>query len=126
MNLIKLLWSFYGRIGRLTYFGGIMLNLASTAAVFVALYFLEPSVPEWVLGLIALTVLPFSIWISLALAAKRFHDTGASGWFGLLLFIPLVGIVVGFYLLFARGEDRDNQYGPAQANGSRSSAVSPA
>jgi uncharacterized membrane protein YhaH (DUF805 family) len=120
MKLIKLLWSFYGRIGRLAYFGGIMLNLAATAAVFVALYFLEPSVPEWVLGLIALTVLPLSTWTSLALAAKRFHDTGASGWFGLLLFIPLVGLIVGFYLLFARGEDHENPYGPAL------SAMSPA
>ena len=126
MNTIKLLLSFYGRIGRLAYLGGLLLNLAATAAVFVALYYLDQSVPDWVLGLIALVVLPLSTWVSLALAAKRFHDIGTSGWLGLLLFVPFIGLLVGIYLLFARGEDRDNQYGPPRWSGSRSSAVSTA
>jgi hypothetical protein len=55
------------------------------------------------------------IWAQLALAAKRFHDVGKAGWSCLLLFVPLVGLIAFIYLLFARGEDRDNQYGPGRS-----------
>ena len=53
-----------------------------------------------------------SIWISLAIYAKRWHDCGKSGWMSLVLFIPLVG---PFWLLgycgFVKGQSDTNQYG---------------
>lgn len=47
----------------------------------------------------------------LAVAVRRLHDTGRSGWYYLLLFIPLVGLIV--YVRWAQqGERADNAYGP--------------
>jgi uncharacterized membrane protein YhaH (DUF805 family) len=120
MNPLKLLWSFYGRIGRGAFVGGNVFIWALVAALIAAIVYLGPETSEYVPGgppSPLATVLPFLVifltWSQLALAAKRFHDLGKAGWFCLLLFVPLVGLIAFIYLLFARGEDRDNQYGPS-------------
>ncbi len=43
---------------------------------------------------------------------QRIHDLGKSGWFALLLLVPVVNIVFLLYLLFAEGEHGPNAYGP--------------
>jgi uncharacterized membrane protein YhaH (DUF805 family) len=48
---------------------------------------------------------------TLAVSWRRLHDTGRSGAWWLLSFVPFGGIVlIIFYLI---GSDGDNQYGPA-------------
>lgn len=42
---------------------------------------------------------------------RRLHDLGQSGWWSLLSLVPLVGLFVQLYLLFARGQSESNQYG---------------
>jgi uncharacterized membrane protein YhaH (DUF805 family) len=122
MNPIKLLWSFYGRIGRRAYAGGLLLNLALAAAAIAAVIYLGKDQPRAQPGgpldpLVAYIILPgfllFS-WAKLALAAKRLHDLGKSGWICLVLFIPFLGLIAVIFLLFARGDDYDNAYGPAR------------
>ena len=122
MNPVKLLWSFYGRIGRRAYVGGLLLNLALAGAAIAAVVYLGKDRPRAEPGgpldpLVAYIVLPgfllFS-WAKLALAAKRLHDLGKSGWICLVLFIPLFGLIAVIFLLFARGDDYDNAYGPAR------------
>jgi len=130
MNPVKLLWSFYGRIGRLTYLGGLLLNLSLAVATLAAVIYLAKNQPETAAGeidpLVAYIVLPgfllFS-WAKLALAAKRLHDLGKSGWLCLVLFIPLFNLIAVIFMLVARGDDYDNQYGPSRTSGLR--AVSP-
>ncbi len=46
------------------------------------------------------------------LSIRRCHDINKPGWFVLLLFVPLVNIGIGLYLLFAKGTDGPNPYGP--------------
>ena len=50
---------------------------------------------------------------TLAVGARRLHDTGRSGWWQLMLLIPIVGIIVLIVFCAGRGEPRQNQYGPA-------------
>jgi lipoprotein-releasing system permease protein len=45
------------------------------------------------------------IWVQLAAAAKRCHDRNSSGWWQFLPFYI-------FWIMFRKGEDRDNKYGP--------------
>ncbi|NAZ35283.1 DUF805 domain-containing protein [Rubellimicrobium sp. CFH 75288] len=47
----------------------------------------------------------------LALGARRLHDTGRSGWWQLLAFVPIVGIVVLIVWWAQRGEDGPNAHG---------------
>lgn len=50
---------------------------------------------------------------SLAVGARRLHDTGRSGWWQLLVLIPIVGIIVLIVWWASRGKDEANEYGPA-------------
>jgi hypothetical protein len=45
------------------------------------------------------------------MTALRLHDIGLSGWWMLLLFVPLVGNVLNLALTFWPGTDGDNDYG---------------
>ncbi len=49
---------------------------------------------------------------STMLQIRRFHDVDRSGWWVLTTFIPIVGIIPGIYLLFAKGTVGDNRFGP--------------
>jgi uncharacterized membrane protein YhaH (DUF805 family) len=44
---------------------------------------------------------------------SRFHDIGWSGWFVLLMFIPLVGLLVLLFLVVMPGQKEPNAYGDA-------------
>lgn len=48
----------------------------------------------------------------LAVAIRRLHDTGKSGWWLLLSFIPLVGAIVLIVFLVQDSQHGTNQYGP--------------
>jgi uncharacterized membrane protein YhaH (DUF805 family) len=135
MNPFKLLWSFYGRIGRLTYLGGQLLNLALAVGALAALVYLDKGqwganapgrLSEPVLVSIFLVGFALFTWAKLALAAKRLHDIGQTGWISLVLFIPFIGFVAVIVLLCVRGNEYDNQYGASRSSGMRSSATSPA
>ena len=47
----------------------------------------------------------------LAVAVRRLHDVGKSGWFSLIILIPVVGIIWLFILLCKKGIDGENKYG---------------
>ncbi|MGQ0485996.1 MAG: DUF805 domain-containing protein [Hyphomicrobiales bacterium] len=53
------------------------------------------------------------LWPTLAIYAKRWHDRGKSGWWMLIILIPLIGpIWVLIELGFLRGTKGPNHYGP--------------
>ena len=49
---------------------------------------------------------------SLAVAVRRFHDTGRSGWWVLIALIPFVGSIISLVLMCFEGEPQANAYGP--------------
>lgn len=49
---------------------------------------------------------------SLAVAVRRLHDTGKSGWNILLALIPLVGWIIVLVFLAQDSQPGDNAYGP--------------
>ncbi len=48
---------------------------------------------------------------SLAVTVRRLHDTGRSGWWMLIFFVPLIGLV-GFYFMVKDGDRGENRFGP--------------
>lgn len=48
---------------------------------------------------------------SLAVAVRRLHDTGRSGWTILLGLIPLVGAIILLVFVCQDSQESDNQYG---------------
>ena len=57
----------------------------------------------------------------LGVAVRRMHDTGKSGWWLLLSLIPLIGLVV-IYFLAQRGNEGANDFGAAPSAGPSGSA----
>lgn len=49
---------------------------------------------------------------SIAVAVRRLHDVGKSGWMYLLILIPIIGALYLLYLFVTEGDKGDNQYGP--------------
>lgn len=48
----------------------------------------------------------------LALAVRRLHDTGRSGWWFLIALVPLVGWIVLLVFFVSDSQPGTNQYGP--------------
>ena len=69
-------------------------------------------------GVITLLYVVAAIWPSLAVGVKRCHDRDRSGWFLLIVLIPIVG---GIWLLielgFLRGSRGGNRFGPDPLGG---------
>lgn len=49
---------------------------------------------------------------SFAVAVRRLHDTGRSGWWLLLLLLPLIGPIVLFIFYVLDSQPGTNEYGP--------------
>ncbi|CAN5208132.1 DUF805 domain-containing protein [soil metagenome] len=48
----------------------------------------------------------------LAVAVRRLHDVGKSGWFLLVVLIPIIGAIWLLVLLFTDSEAAENKWGP--------------
>jgi uncharacterized membrane protein YhaH (DUF805 family) len=89
-------------------------------------YWLKFAVPFFAIGLVVVVTSPpllfskfvmgywvLSLWPAIAAGAKRCHDRGRSGWFQLILLIPIVGpIWLAWELLFLSGTNGVNRFGP--------------
>ncbi len=74
----------------------------------------------------------FSILIGLALflpglavAVRRLHDTGRSGWWILIGLIPIIGFIVLIVFLVQDSDAGDNEYGPLPPDKGGSAAAAP-
>jgi uncharacterized membrane protein YhaH (DUF805 family) len=60
------------------------------------------------------TIFSLAILIpSIAVAARRLHDIGRSGWWQLIGLIPLIGWIVMIIWCAKKGDEHPNDYGPA-------------
>jgi uncharacterized membrane protein YhaH (DUF805 family) len=109
----ELLFSFKGRINRKAFITGWVFLLLLGLAFSFVLYspaFVENDGEVGVLLFLPIQV--FLVWTNLALQSKRNHDRGRSGWFCLLIFIPLVNLLYLLDLMLIKGVAGVNQYGP--------------
>ena len=94
-----------------------VLFIALMTIMFSALSFSDETGIETGPG-VYLTVLLFFVFLVahfiplLALTVRRLHDTGKSGWWYLIVFIPYLGNFVIFIFTLIGGDEGDNKYGP--------------
>ncbi|MDO5770376.1 MAG: DUF805 domain-containing protein [Psychrobacter sp.] len=108
-----------GRIGRLRYAAYVM--LLSGLAYVVLMIFMAMLVSSSdllndgnILGLLMaayLPLLPFMFYTAIIYPKRRLNDLDKSGWWLLLMFVPLVNIAFSLYLFFAPGTVGPNQFG---------------
>ena len=115
------LFSFEGRINRADYwlYGTVIEALGALVQIIMnVIFFGEAFIAEgaqlpaaYLAFLVLLAVI--SVWMGLALHAKRLHDRNKSGFMFLVVFIPLIGVIwllISCY--FLPGTPGTNEYGP--------------
>ena len=75
-----------------------------------------PSTPSGIglISLILTALYGLAVFVpSLAVAVRRLHDTGKSGWWYLIVLVPVVGGLVLLVFLVLDSEPGDNRWGPS-------------
>lgn len=108
---------FSGRARRTEYW---MFTLFHTLVILVFVI-LAAALAEIEWGMIAIIIILglyvlFTIIPSLAITVRRLHDTGKSGWFYLLSFIPYIGGFLIFIFMVQDSEAITNKWGPNPKN----------
>ena len=103
--------TFKGRARRSEYWGCCLLNFIAGIVTVVLDYQMGTINIE--LGLGALSGL-YSLIVflpGLAVSVRRLHDTGHSGWYNLLTFIPILGALFLLYFFVSDSAPEENRYG---------------
>ena len=96
---------FQGRSSRSEYWWFILFYII----VYVVLLLAAAVVP--ILGILALVFVLAIILPSLAVSIRRLHDLDKSGWWILISFVPIIGLIL-LYWFCLKGTDGDNRFGP--------------
>jgi uncharacterized membrane protein YhaH (DUF805 family) len=118
------LFSLSGRLGRLRYvMYGLLISLSGGLALGIAIAVsgFNAQSMNGMKGSMAFVALVYGLVLfsSLVLARRRLHDLNKSAWHCALLIVPLVNVVMGFWLTFGRGTEGRNHFGPAPSPNSR-------
>ncbi|MBF7688677.1 DUF805 domain-containing protein [Acinetobacter rathckeae] len=112
------IFSANGRLGRLSYAAWSLFTLFIIAVVAGGGFsILEPmrhgdsSNAQLTVLVLILIAIPI-FYVTVVLGIKRLHDINKVGWLFLLNFVPLVSFFFTFYLLYAKGTQGPNTYGP--------------
>lgn len=111
----------YSRVPRMTYLIGLLIP----AAIYLVLWIFYAmilglrhdealrGILTAIWGILLFIVAVYAMVLGIALAIKRFHDLDKSGWWILLMFIPIVNFFVQLWLLFGSGTPGTNKFGEA-------------
>lgn len=113
---------FKGRLNRANF---LFANIYYWAIGFVVVWVLFAGQRnEWLVNALdpspsGLTFLLFIILISIVLSvfymsilARRLHDLGVTGWWALIMYVPLMNAALPIFLLVMPGDSGENAYGP--------------
>ena len=104
---------FSGRARRKEYWMFVLFNVIFSF-IAVGLDFLLSQIMGWDGGVGIFSIL-YSLAItlpSLAVAVRRLHDIGKSGWWFFITLVPLVGSIWYLILLVTDSQPGENEYGP--------------
>lgn len=110
-----------GRFGRLSYLGWNMLMSFSILIIIGIIAAFSPGLladPTTMTGSSMLATVLIGVayivllYFSFVFTIRRLHDRNHIGWLSLLILVPGINLVFILYLIFAKGDDRSNQYGP--------------
>ena len=120
MDILQLVFSFRGRINRKMFW----LATLPLAVGYGIADVMTQSADESTAGL-GFVIMIALVWPSLAVQTKRWHDRNRSGFWNLILFVPIIGAIWGMTELgFLPGTPGANLYGiPPGACSPRDEAV---
>jgi len=112
IEVLKKYAVFSGRARRKEYWFFVLFNVL----ISIVLGFIDGLIgtynPETGFGILSGVYTLAIILPSIAVGVRRLHDTGRSGWWLLVSFVPVIGALVLLYFLVQDSKAGDNQYGP--------------
>jgi len=117
LKVLRQYFDFTGRARRSEYWYFVLFNFlfSLVSIAFDAFYGFILDIPDWETTwefyypfYALLTLIP-----ALAVTVRRLHDTGHSGWWYLILLLPILGWIWLLILLFTDSERKDNKWGPS-------------
>ncbi|MEM7693631.1 MAG: DUF805 domain-containing protein [Pseudomonadota bacterium] len=110
-TLIWALLALDGRINREVFWlGNIGCGLVAVAMMMPSI---DPATGQINLAPMSPLVFAAMLWTEIALAVKRLHDKGVSGWFAIAFAIPIIGIAAFLVIGLMPGDKGANAYGTA-------------
>ena len=105
---------FKGRARRAEYWNFTLIStLISLALLFIDLYVFGINPMAGQSGIIGNLYSLAVLLPSLGVLVRRLHDVGKSGWFFLIILIPLIGFIWLLILLFRDSQQGENKWGPS-------------
>lgn len=111
LKILRQYADFSGRARRKEYWMGGLINFF----IGIIVYLIDTLLGTYPVlgGLYSLFVfIPF-----LAVNVRRLHDVGKSGWWYLLIFVPIIGVIWLLVLLATDSMPGENQWGPSPKYG---------
>lgn len=103
---------FGGRARRQEYWMFVLFNFIISFALGFTGGFLTAMTDSGIFGLLPMLYSLAVLIPGIAVSVRRLHDTGKSGWYLLVSFIPLVGPLILLYFMVVDSAPGNNQYGP--------------
>lgn len=107
---------FSGRARRTEYWMFILFQIIFALAAMVIDYVIGTNFEPLPYGVFYLLYALATFIPGLAVAVRRLHDTGKSGWYYLVVLIPLAGPIWLLVLMCLDGDRGPNEYGPDPKN----------
>lgn len=125
--MVQFLFSPSGRFDRRSFWGAVVIYVVAAAIAGMLLYVLTLAIPgdnptpgefnvsgPAAIPFIAVVALynVLAFWSGICVGVKRYHDRDKSGWWVLIIFVPIIGSI--WYLIetgFLRGTAGPNRFG---------------
>jgi len=100
--------TFSGRASRSEYWWFALFSIIASAVLGIIDATIFGNANGGILG----TIFSLAVLVpSIAVGVRRLHDLGRSGWWLLIVLIPLIGILVLLYFFVQKGTDGPNDHG---------------
>mgnify|MGYP003460229328 CR=1 FL=1 len=112
LEVLKKYAVFGGRARRSEYWYFVLFNLIISIVLAIVDGMLGSFSTERGVGLLE-GIYSLAVLIpGIAVSVRRLHDTNRSGWWLLIVFVPLIGVIVLFVYMVQDSQPGENQYGP--------------
>jgi len=126
LQALKKYADFSGRARRKEYWFFVLFNIIISVVLTVCDVFLGTYSAAASIGILT-GIYTLAVLIpGIAVSVRRLHDTGRSGWWLLIVLVPLIGALVLLIFMFIDSQPGQNAYGPSPKTGEQTIANVPA
>lgn len=104
-----------GRFGRLSYLAwAALVALVNSAFSAIPMIFIDtPDSPMYMAANILVIVVALALLVfGVIFGIRRLHDINLSGWWLLLMLVPVVNLIFALVMVFKAGSEEANDFGP--------------